>query len=209
MYHRSVNDTTVFILAGGRSSRMGQDKAFVCLHGQTLLERARKLAESVTENIFIVGDPEKFRTFGKVIADIYPGRGPLGGIHAALSNTHCDLNLVIAVDTPFVQTGFLEFLISQAHANQAMVNLPRTFGFLHPLCAVYRREFGAVAETALGRNGNKIDALFAGVDTNIIDEKEVIRLGFNPDMFTNLNTPQDLETAHDHGSTLNILMERN
>lgn len=195
MYHQRVDDVTAFVLAGGNSKRMGQDKALLRLCGETLLERARRLAKSVTEDVRIVGDPAKFGAYGPVVEDIYPRRGPLGGIHAALMQTQTDLNLVLAVDTPFMEERFLDFLVSEARTGNAVVTVPRAGKYLHPLCAVYRREFVTASERALIRGQNKIDALFATVPTTVVEEEEMIRLGFRSEMFRNLNTPEEWQTA--------------
>src|SRR5262249_12462932 len=73
-----------FIVAGGKSTRMGADKAFVVFDGLTLLDRMLDLARSATTDVHIVGDPAKFRDFAPVVEDVYRECGPLGGIHAAL-----------------------------------------------------------------------------------------------------------------------------
>jgi molybdopterin-guanine dinucleotide biosynthesis protein A len=194
-YDRSVHGVAAFILAGGKSSRMGRDKAFLPFEGETLLSRSLRLASSVTEHISIVGDAAKFSGFGRVVPDVYRDRGPLGGIHAALSATEADLNLILAVDLPFLQSHFLEYLIAEAKKCTATVTVPRTGGGFQPLCAVYRREFAVPAETALKQGKNKIDLLFATADLRIITEKELSGSGFSEEMFCNLNTPEELEEA--------------
>ena len=93
---------TAFILAGGKSTRMGTDKAFVEYDGRTLLARALDLARSVTPDVRIVGSAEKFAPFAPVVEDIFCDCGPLGGIHAALRSSPTELNVMLAVDTPFV-----------------------------------------------------------------------------------------------------------
>ncbi len=170
---------------------MGQDKAFLQLGGETLLERAQKVIKCVSEDVRIVGDPAKFGAYGVVVQDMYPDRGPLGGIHAALVQTRTEFNLIMAVDMPFVEARFLDFLISEARGREAVVTVPRTGGYLHPLCGIYRREFAAVSEKALIRGQNKIDTLFAGLQTRVIEEEEIVGRGFNAEMFRNVNTPDD------------------
>lgn len=191
-----MEDLTAFILAGGKSTRMGADKALLQLEGRTLLARALEVARTGAVEVRIVGDPAKFASFGRVIADVYPERGPLGGIHAALNSTSTELNLMLAVDLPFVEARFLEYLISQARATGAVVTVPRAGGGFQPLCAVYRREFAGIAERSLRAGRNKIDPLFAQVETRVLEEAELSRLGFSAEMFRNLNTPEDLERAH-------------
>jgi molybdopterin-guanine dinucleotide biosynthesis protein A len=190
----AVPDVTAFILAGGRSTRMGRDKAFVEFEGQTLLTRTLDLARSVTLDVRILGDPEKFAAFAPVFEDIFRDRGPLGGIHAALRVSQTDLNLTLAVDMPFVSASLLKYLISQARsAPEAAVVVPRSNGRWQPLCAIYRREFADAAETALLAGHNKIDLLFAATETRVIEEEELKRNRFSPDIFRNLNTPEELE----------------
>ena len=186
---------TAFILAGGKSSRMGSDKSFVQLGGETLLAKALKLARVVTEEVRIVGDAGKFTAFGRVVEDVYRNQGPMGGIHAALSGSSTDLNLILAVDLPFVEANFLQYLLSRARESGAMVTLPRAAQHLQPLCAIYQRAFAAVAEESLRNGKNKIDSLFGMVRTCVIEEEELTRGGFSAAIFRNLNTPDELEKA--------------
>jgi molybdopterin-guanine dinucleotide biosynthesis protein A len=185
----------IFILAGGKSARMGTDKAFLTLHGKTLLERALGVAASVAEEVYIVGDRQKFLQFGQVVEDVFAGCGPLGGIHTALRQTAADLNLMLAVDIPFVDARFLKYLIVQASQSDAVVTVPWAGGNWQPLCAVYRREFASAAESALQKGMNKIDPLFAQVKTRAIGEEELSQSGFGVSMFRNLNTPEEFEGA--------------
>jgi molybdopterin-guanine dinucleotide biosynthesis protein A len=191
----SPNDLTAFVLAGGKSTRMGLDKAFVKLKGATLLQRALETARAITPEVLSVGERAKFSSFGTVIDDVFRDRGPLGGIHAALAVTATDLNLVVAVDLPYLEAAFLKRLIALARANDAQVTLPRAGGGWQPLCAVYRKNFGAVAERSLLAGQNKIDPLFAAVKIVPLEEPEIVRQGFSANMFRNLNTPEDLEKA--------------
>jgi len=188
-------DFSAFVLAGGRSSRMGSDKAFLQFEGRTLLARALDLLRSLTPEVRIVGPAAKFAPHGQVIEDVYPGRGPLAGIHAALSASTAELNLILAVDLPFVSESLLRFIVEQARAADAVVTVPRIAGGYQPLCAVYRRAFAPLAQAALEAGRNKIDALFAATTTRILEEPELSRFAFSAAMFDNLNTPEDLRRA--------------
>jgi molybdopterin-guanine dinucleotide biosynthesis protein A len=186
-----------FVLAGGKSSRMGPtvDKAFLDFRGQTLLDRALGVMGAVCGRVTIVGDPAKFAKAGSVIADIFPGCGPLGGVHAALVHSLAELNLMLAVDMPFISRELLAFLFDVAagedNAGHAVVTIPRTSRGLQPLCAIYRREFSAVAEQALRAGKNKIDAAFSSVRVHVIGERELAAAGFSEQSFFNVNTPED------------------
>ncbi len=186
---------SVFILAGGKSTRMGSDKAFLELAGKPLISRALQLARTVSSDVKIVGDPETFAAFGPVVSDVYLNRGPLGGIHAALAASSTDWNLVLGVDLPFIKAEFLKYLVSEAQSSGAMVTVPSTSHYFEPLCAVYRAEFRPTAERALSAGKNKIDALFSEVPLRVITEEELTRAGFTPAIFRNLNTPDDWTRA--------------
>jgi molybdopterin-guanine dinucleotide biosynthesis protein A len=182
-----------FILAGGKSTRMGADKVFLKIDGQTLLDRALVRVSSVCDYVRIVGDPSKFSTLEtEAIGDIFPGCGPLAGIHAALAHSPCELNLMLAVDMPFVSAGLFHFLFEAAETEGAMVTVTRLNEKLQPLCAVYRREFAAEAEAALQAGNNKIDAAFSGVPVRVIEEADLRAAGFSVRDFFNMNTPQDI-----------------
>jgi molybdopterin-guanine dinucleotide biosynthesis protein A len=194
MGNASANDVTAFILAGGKSTRMGTDKAFVEYEGRTLLARALDLARSVTSNVRIVGNSEKFAPFAPVVEDIFRDCGPLGGIHAGLGASLTELNLMLAVDTPFVSWAFLQFLISQARGTpEAAAVVPRDGESSQPLCAIYRRKFADAAERALLTGRNRIDVLFTEVQTRMIEKEELEGAGFSRAIFRNLNTPEELE----------------
>jgi len=188
-------DLSAFILAGGNSTRMGTDKAFILLNGRTLLARMLELAHSLTTNVYIVGDAAKFAPYAPVIEDIFPGCGPLAGIHAALRSSHTEWNVILAVDIPFVSLAVLNHLVSRAQNSDARVTLARAAGGFQPLCAVYRRSFADAAEKALRAGRCKIDALFDETSTQTIREEELEAAGFSARIFRNLNTPKELSDA--------------
>ena len=172
---------------------MGKDKAQLRLQGRTLLEIAVEKARQVAATVGIIGTRSSFGP--AAIEDIFPNCGPLGGIHAALTHSSCDLNLVVAVDIPFVEAHFLRFLLKQAQSSGAAVTLARTADGLQPLCAVYRKTLAQMAEQALRERRYKIDALFSQLPTRIIEEAELRQLAFDPAMFENLNTRMEYERA--------------
>lgn len=197
LYDRAMGtnpDLTAFILAGGKSTRMGTDKAFVTLAGRTLLTHALEVARSVTSDVRIVGESAKFAPFAPVVEDIFAGCGPLGGIHAALCCSGADLNLMLALDLPFVSPALLQHLTDRARNSAALVTVPRSDTGWQPLCAVYRRDFAEKAESALRTGHYKIDALF-DERTQGITEEELQAAGFSARVFRNLNTPEELSAA--------------
>ena len=189
-----AQESTAFILAGGQSSRMGTDKAFLRLGNLTLLEHAIATAKEVCDTVVLVGDRQKLRPYGWVVQDKFPGQGPLAGIHAALSSESARFaNLVLSVDTPAVSGTLLKFLFSKSQAGTAQITVPRAGEHLQTLCAVYRRDFATLAEASLREGQNKIEPLFSQVSLQVIEEDELKALGFAPDIFDNVNTPEDWE----------------
>jgi molybdopterin-guanine dinucleotide biosynthesis protein A len=197
--------TTVaaFVLTGGKSSRMGQEKSALLLNGNTLLERAIEIARAVSDDVQLLGAPHPGAPYLpavgrcgiRVIPDRFPGCGPLAGIDAALAATNAELNFILSVDTPFVPQNFVRYLVDRARDNDALVTYPRLTSGYQPLCAVYRKEFGPIAEATLRSGHYKIDPLFARIPTSTIDDAELRKLGFGDEIFDNLNTPEDWERA--------------
>jgi molybdopterin-guanine dinucleotide biosynthesis protein A len=194
-----MEEVAAFVLAGGRSSRMGADKAALDFNGQTLLSRAVELARSVAPAVQVVGNPKRLSVEPApslaIVEDIFPGCGPLGGIHAALSARSAELNLMLAVDMPFLRQEFLLFMLQRARESGATVTVPRAGGGLQPLSAVYRSRFLPRAAEALAAGRNKVDALFTPADTLVLEEEELARLSFPAAMFDNLNTREEYERA--------------
>lgn len=198
-----------FVLAGGKSTRMGKDKAVLTLRGRTLLEHALATLRLVTPEVFVLGPRELYGNCGAgVVEDIFPGCGPLAGIHAALSHSNTRFNLVIAVDTPFLSPEFLRYMAERAVSSGAAVTTPEIAGYRQPLCSVYARDFLPIADEALKRPGSrdsggnqakstdyKIVPLFPRDRTLVISEADMAQFAFTPEMFDNLNTPEDLERA--------------
>lgn len=171
---------------------MGTDKAFLRLGEITLLEHAIARAREACETVALVGDKERLRPYGSVVEDEFVGQGPLAGIYSALrSKAATELNLMLAVDVPAVPSHFLTYLLGVARDTKTMVTVPRSHGQLQPLCAVYRKEFATVAEKMLRLGRNKIEPLFALCPSHIIQQPELAAVGFAPNIFDNVNTPED------------------
>jgi molybdopterin-guanine dinucleotide biosynthesis protein A len=196
---RSISRSrAAFLLAGGKSTRMGENKAFLDFQGQTLLSRALHTLRQAADEVTIVGDPAVFSSYGPVISDIYPNCGPLAGIHSALVHSSKELNLVLAVDMPFVTVEFLRFLLRAAETTPtAIVTVPRTPRGFQPLCALYGRAFAPIAEKALRAGNYKIDATFGDFPLRAITPRELSAAGFDEKHFFNVNTPEDHRAAAD------------
>ena len=187
---------SAFILAGGRSSRMGSDKALLPFGGENLLQLALSKAEAISPTPIIVGDRQRYSIYGEVIEDRFPGCGPLAGIHAALCATKTDLNLILSVDMPLMTTGFLSWLMTLAGSGVELAFVPEVQDRRQPLCAVYRRAARPVIEQALEAGDFRVDHIFPLLPTRYVTEDELRAAGFSPDIFCNINTPADYEAVN-------------
>ena len=192
-----MDDVTVFVLAGGQSTRMGRDKALLRLGGQTLLERALALAHRIAPRVAVLGPREKYAAAGeRIIEDEFPGCGPLAGIHAALGASETDLNLILSVDMPFVPLEFFTYLLERARSRpSAQVTVPRIGGIVQGTCVACRRSFRSVCESRLKLGLCKVEDSIRLANPQYIEEEEIRARGINPGVFRNLNTPEDLTEA--------------
>ena len=187
-------DLTGFVLAGGRSLRMGRDKAQIPWGSGTMLSSAVVQMKQVTSHVFIVGALETQNARAPVLADTTPGLGPMGGIHAALTHSETEWNLVLAVDLPLITADFLAAIVK--HCGGATVAVvPKVHGQLQPLCAAYHRAILPEVERALASGDLSIHHLLERLSTRIIEEADLITGGFHPGMLLNVNTPADLVRA--------------
>src|SRR6185369_5963450 len=118
-----MNQFEGFILTGGKSSRMGEDKYVLQINGETFLDRAVKTLSPVCQTVKIVlNQTQTIETPLPIVRDIYRERGALGGIHAALKNCETKLAIILAVDLPFVTTAALENLANIALASNKHIS---------------------------------------------------------------------------------------
>ncbi len=175
------------MLAGGRSSRMGRDKALLLWNGETLLERIAQAVEQAAGSALIVGDSERYGGFGyRTLPDRIPDCGPLGGIVTALAHSVCPWNLTVACDMPGVNAKALASLVHRVRCLHAEVDvlMPYFDGRAQPLCALYHRRGLPVIEAALRSGSRKVlDAIAPlRVATYASNDEE---------LFRNVNTPEE------------------
>ncbi len=192
-----MDDVTVFVLAGGQSTRMGRDKALLRLGGQTLLDRALVLARQIAPRVAILGSREKYAGTGeRIIEDEFPGCGPLAGIHAALGASETDLSLFLSVDMPFLPLEFFTYLLERARSRPtAQVTVPRIGGIVQGTCIACRRSFRSVCESRLKLGLCKVEDAIRLASPEYVEEEEIRARGIGPDVFRNLNTPEDFTEA--------------
>ena len=184
-------------MAGGKSLRLGRDKALETINKRSLIERAVECLCSVSNEVLVVTSQEQLGLIGsarlkaKVIVDLYPGRGALGGIHTGLMNSATFHSLVVACDMPFLNRDLLCYLIGLAPNFDAVV--PEFDDMTEPLHAVYSKNCLSPVEQLLRQDSLRISGLFCLVKTKYVGEDEIAK--FDPEhlAFLNVNTRNDLE----------------
>ncbi|OPY06236.1 MAG: putative molybdenum cofactor guanylyltransferase [Syntrophaceae bacterium PtaB.Bin038] len=186
---------TGIILAGGRAGRMGGiNKAFIEVGGERLIDRTMRLYRALFREIIIsTNSPLEYLEFdARIVTDLYPGKGPLGGIHAGLLHATCEQAFVSACDMPYLSEAFIGHLIAQAEGYDLVV--PVTAGGYESLHAVYSRRCLPVIESQIERGELKVALLFRKFRTREIPAGEILRFDPEGRIFANLNRPEDLQS---------------
>src|SRR6476646_3246496 len=137
-------NVAAFVLAGGASERMGQDKALLELGGVPMVTRATRLAQPYVASVAIVAPQERYAQLGlRILPDRWPGAGPLGGIATALSATNSEWNLILGCDLPYLTQEWIAWLISHALDSPAYAVVPESRRGPEPLAAMYHQSCGA------------------------------------------------------------------
>lgn len=181
------------VLAGGQSSRLGTDKSFVSVNGQSLIEQVvAKLARLSDDVMIVANSRERYDHLeAKLVGDIYPGKGALGGIYSGLraaTNTH---SLVVACDMPFLDLNLLRYMIILTPGHDVII--PRIGGLLEPLHAIYSKSCLEPIDRLLVKGELKIIDFFSEVRVRYVEEGEVDIFDPQHLSFFNVNTPSDLE----------------
>lgn len=194
---RRFHDLTGFVLAGGKSRRMGCPKQELVIGGETMLSRQLRLLSAVCRRVGVIGGPKP--PHGKqsfYCEDTWPGCGPLGGIFTGLAWTQTEYNLFVGCDMAFLTPSLLRYIAARAMNRRALVTAPESPDMrLQPLCAVYRRGARGAIRMSLVRGANRTSGFYGRVERLTIRWPVLSRAGFSPDIFTNLNTPEDYAAA--------------
>ncbi len=192
-------DISCIVLAGGKGLRFGQNKALKVIGKRSLLQQVISGLSFFNGDIIIVTATgqsfSKFINYPKlrVLSDIYPGKGPLGGIFTGLTASESLYNLVVACDMPFLNQALLSHMI-QISAGFDMVT-PRVGDMVEPLHAVYSKSCLAPIEEMLKQGNLKVYELLNLVKVRYVDAEEINRFDTKHLSFFNINTKADLKMA--------------
>lgn len=187
-------EAAAIVLAGGKSTRMGTNKALIMVNEQRMLEAAVKSLSKVFPQVLISANDKSYEDIGSpVFSDFYKDSGPLGGIHAGLKYSGYYTNFFSACDMPFIDTKLARYMVESAKGFDAVV--PRIGDYYQPLFAVYTKNCIDAIEDRILAGRNKITSFYEQVKIRFLELDELAKFG-NPDtMFFNVNTPGDLQTA--------------
>ncbi len=188
------NHITGIILAGGKNSRMGVNKAFLKMDGTFLIDRILSVYQNIFSEIIIVtNDPLSYTAFPNtmIVTDIYKGKGSLGGIYTGLFYSRHDYAFVAACDMPSLNENFIRYMIGQSGKHDIVVpEIPEGFQALH---AIYSRRCLPAMKKMILSDTLKIAGLFKDMPTLKITGDEIHSFEKDSEMFRNINTPDDLK----------------
>jgi molybdenum cofactor guanylyltransferase len=192
-----MQKTTGIILAGGRSSRMGTNKALLKLSEKTVIEKiSEELREVVSDILIVTNTFEDYQFLGlPMIEDQWKGMGPLAGIHAGLNSSNTEKNLITACDMPFISSELGNILLHLLDKYDVVV--PKISGQIHPLFAAYRKDVHTEIEKSLQKQELRMSAFLKRMNTKIMSEEDLSEHNFSylDQHFFNMNHPDEFEIA--------------
>jgi molybdopterin-guanine dinucleotide biosynthesis protein A len=182
------------IMAGGKSKRMGQDKAWIELDGEPLIRRVANVLALVADEVIVVANDRRYESLGlPVVRDRYPHGGALGGIATGVSVATHDTVLVAACDMPFLSAEVWRVIL--AHRADGDVVIPRIGGEYETLHALYTKACLPHMARSLAENRLRVISFFDQVRVLALDEPELRAVDPTLRAFTNVNTPEELASA--------------
>jgi molybdenum cofactor guanylyltransferase len=192
-------EISCIILAGGKSIRFGHDKILEKINNISLLDQVISTVQPICRDIIIVTANERAfthlanRNNIKIVQDIIPGMGSLGGIYTGLVESKTHQNLVLAADMPFLNGALLRYMINAAEGYD--LTLPHVNNWYEPLHAIYSKNCIAPAKALFDQGKRVIVELFNYVKVRYVEAEEINRYDPEHLSFFNINTPQDMERA--------------
>lgn len=188
-----MSEISVAVMAGGKSSRMGQNKSFLLVDGQPMIERVlNQVSDLGNETILITNEPTTYAHLNlPMFADLYPDHGPLAGIYTAVHQASSPHVLIVATDMPWLNRSLLTHMISLRTV--ADVIMPRWEKYPEPLHAIYGRTCLPAIQAQLEAKELKITRFLNQVSVRFVDREEIVQFDPNGRSFLNINTPEELE----------------
>lgn len=195
-----MSEFSAAILAGGRATRFGgRDKGSLIVDGRRIVDRQVAELRQVAADLLVVGGTPRPELAGiRHVPDAIPDSGPLGGLHAALSEARGAATVVIACDMPYVTAALLRYLLSLTDAADVVV--PRTERGYHPLCAAYTRACLDPIRRRLAARDLRVTGLFDDVAVRVVSREAVAAFGDPEQLLANVNTPEEYRSIEANAS---------
>jgi molybdopterin-guanine dinucleotide biosynthesis protein A len=192
-------NVSAIILCGGKERRFGgRNKFLASVGGCTVIDRVIGTLHPLSNQIILVTSPEKDITIGhdvRIVRDVYPGKGPLGGVYTGLVAADCEYAIVVGCDMPFLNSRILTYMLDIAPGFDIVV--PRLSGrMVEPLHAVYARACAPILKARLESGALSISPLFSELKVRYLEKEEYLPLDPKMLSFFNINYPNDLERAN-------------
>jgi molybdenum cofactor guanylyltransferase len=188
-------DVTGIILAGGRSSRYGSNKALVELNGTRLIERAVEVMKSIFQEVILVTNTPADYAFLNLpmLPDLIKGLGPIGGVYTGLETISGKAGFIIACDMPFLHKNLIRHMVQVRQKFDAVV--PRIGWMIEPLHALYTKKCLPVIKASIDAHEYQIAKCFQKLCVKYLEKEEL--LAFDPELmsFFNINEPKDLPSC--------------
>ena len=186
---------TGIILAGGKSSRMGEDKGLVLLNGKPMIQYVIEALKEVVSDIIIISNNASYNKFRiPVYADIIKDKGPVGGIYTGLYHSKTQLNFCISCDVPMISSDFILWLLKRS--GNASITLPMYKDKIHQMIGVYSKQVLSNFKESTEKEHLKLSQVNKDMACEIIDiEKEYAN--FDELIFSNINTKNELISIAD------------
>jgi molybdopterin-guanine dinucleotide biosynthesis protein A len=193
-----MSNFSIVINAGGKSTRMGRDKALLDIGGKPMIEQILNQTSGLGDPLIVTNNPEAYAYLNlPMVGDLLPDKGPLGGLYTAIQSATGAYAVVLACDMPFVNRPLLEFMMQEAESFEAVV--PRLLSAetgkveAEPFRAVYAKACLEPIQRALAAGKMRMISFFPDVRLRWMEEGEIKQ--YDPELLTfkNCNTPKELE----------------
>lgn len=177
---------TGIILAGGKSSRMNQDKGLMLLNGKPMIKHVIDTLKTIVDEIIIISNSTEYKQFGyPIFSDLIKDKGPLAGIYTGLYYSQSETNIVLSCDTPYINQELILHLLS-AHQNH-QITIPKKEEHTHQLIGIFSKSCETNFALSIEKDELKLIDTFKNLNLNIVDANQ-----FDDHLFKNINTPSDL-----------------
>jgi len=184
----NITDISGFVLAGGKSSRLGTDKALLIIQNESLLARMIGLIRPHCQTLAISGQNLDYENFNLVmVPDLFPNCGPIAGIYSSLLYSLNDWNLIVSVDVPFLNDDLIGLLLANIGEYDCII--PTHHAGIEPLVGLYNRRILPAIKDMIDNGDYKLTRFLEIVNTRYVDCSELLRI--YPRLFMNINRIED------------------